>query len=64
MEKSEKISKSIADERDEAMSLVTDDQLLEERGKEEEDEKREAVLSNILSLLRYNFAVGYLISEL
>jgi len=48
VKKVEKISKKIEDERDIAMSLVSDGQL---RGKKrEKDEKREVALSNILSL--------------
>ena len=50
----QKISKKIEDERDEARWHVTDEQFLEKR-REEEDEKREAVVSNIFSLFRYNF---------
>jgi hypothetical protein len=55
IKKAEKISKKIGDEKNEAMSLVNDGQLLEKRRVKEKDEKREAVLSSILSLYRHYF---------
>jgi len=50
MEKPKKISKRIEDVRDETLSLVNDEQFPEETG--EEDEMREAKLSNMLSVCR------------
>ncbi len=55
MKKAEKISKKMGDEKDETMSLVNDERLLGKRKVKEKDEKREAVLSNTLSLYRDYF---------
>jgi hypothetical protein len=55
MKKAEKISKEIEDEKDEAMSLVSDGRLLGKGRVKEKDEKRDAMLSNTLFLYRYYF---------
>ncbi len=55
MKKAEKISKEIRSWKEEMMWLVSDGHLLEKRREEGEDEKREAALSNILSISGHHF---------